>query len=60
MIDYLKMFEVREKTSEFDDCVRWGMMAPFGRVAEVKLLRKTGATSCGFATWFAERRNGQV
>ena len=30
---------------------RWGMMAPFGRVAEVKLLRKTGATGCGFAAW---------
>jgi len=29
----------------------WGMMAPFGRVAEVKLLRKTGATSCGFVSY---------
>lgn len=29
----------------------WGMMAPFGRVAEVKLLRKTGATGCGFVSY---------
>eukprot|EP00419_Tripos_fusus_P052225 CAMPEP_0172805818 /NCGR_PEP_ID=MMETSP1075-20121228/5962_1 /TAXON_ID=2916 /ORGANISM="Ceratium fusus, Strain PA161109" /LENGTH=432 /DNA_ID=CAMNT_0013644527 /DNA_START=29 /DNA_END=1327 /DNA_ORIENTATION=+ len=27
----------------------WGMMSPFGRVAEAKVLRKTGAQSCGFA-----------
>jgi len=27
----------------------WGMMSPFGRVAEVKVLRKIGAHSCGFA-----------
>jgi len=27
----------------------WGMMSTFGRVAEVKVLRKTGAKPCGFA-----------
>jgi len=27
----------------------WGMMSPFGRVAEVKVLRKVGAQSCAFA-----------
>lgn len=27
----------------------WGMMSSFGRVAEVKVLRKIGAQSCGFA-----------
>lgn len=32
---------------------RWGMMAPYGRVAEVKILRKSNSTGCGFATWRA-------
>ena len=29
----------------------WGMMAPYGRVAEVKILRKSGAAPCGFVSF---------
>jgi len=29
----------------------WGMLAPFGRVAEVKILRKPGTNPCGFVSY---------
>ena len=37
----------------------WGMMAPFGQVADVKILRKQGASPCGFVR-FAQLEDAEL